>query len=47
MTDVNINVRTNSIDVPYKPVDGFAELGNMVRHTHLNVENNTKVAKRL
>ena len=47
MTGANINIRTDSIDVPYKPVGGFAQLGNMVRHTHLIVENNTKVANRL
>ena len=29
MTGVNINVRTDSVDVPYKPVDGFAQLGNI------------------
>ena len=31
MTCVNINVRTNFSGVLYKPVDGFAQLGSMVR----------------
>ena len=27
MTGVNINVRSNSVDVPYKPGDGYAQIG--------------------
>ena len=47
MTGVNINVRSNSVDVPYKPITGFAQLGDVVRHRHLIVENTSKVTNRL
>ena len=43
MTGVAINVKLNSINVPYKQVDGVLQLADMVRHTHLIIKNNPKL----